>query len=90
MLQLNELHILSKTEANSLIWITNKLGYHDAKIFINYCDEISVRLFYGRILKPKHIHDVQTWQKNLLRHTHLEGRYFNELRTRRKYIFGAY
>ena len=76
MLQLNELHILSKTEANSLIWITDKLGYHDAKIFINYCDEISVRLFYGRILKPKHLHDVQTWQKKPIKARAFRGRAF--------------
>ena len=76
MLQLNELHILSKTEANSLIWITDKLGYHDAKIFINYCDEISVRLFYGRILKPKHLHDVQTWQKKPIKAHAFRGKVF--------------
>lgn len=76
MLQLNELHILSKTEANSLIWITDKLGYHDAKIFINYCDEISVRLFYGRILKPRHIHDIQTWQKNPIKARAFRGKVF--------------
>ena len=76
MLQLNELHILSKTEANSLIWITDKLGYHDAKIFINYCDEISVRLFYGRILKPKHIHDIQTWQKTPIKARAFRGKVF--------------
>ena len=76
MLQLNELHILSKTEANSLIWITDKLGYHDAKIFINYCDEISVRLFYGRILKPKHIHDIQTWQKKPIKVRAFRGKVF--------------
>ena len=76
MLQLNELHILSKTEANSLIWITDKLGYHDAKIFINYCDEISVRLFYGRILKPKHLRGIQTWQKKPIKARAFKGRVF--------------
>ena len=76
MLQLNELHILSKTEANSLLWITDKLGYHDAKIFINYCDEISVRLFYGRILKPKYLRDVQTWQKKPIKARAFRGRVF--------------
>ena len=76
MLQLNELHILSKTEANSLIWITDKLGYHDAKIFINYCNEISVRLFYGRILRPKHLHDIQTWQKKSIKARAFRGKVF--------------
>lgn len=76
MLQLNELHILSKTEANSLLWITDKLGYHDAKVFINYCDEISVRLFYGRILKPKYLRDVQTWQKKPIKACAFRGRVF--------------
>lgn len=76
MLKLNELHILSKTGANSLIWVTDKLGYHDAKIFINYCDEISVRLFYGRILKPKHLHDIQTWQKKPTKARAFRGRMF--------------
>ena len=71
MLQLNELHILSKTEANSLIWITDKLVYHDAKIFINYCDEISARLFYGR-----RIHDVQTWQKKPIKARAFRGKVF--------------
>ena len=76
MLQLNELHILSKTGANSLIWTTDKLGYHDAKIFINYCDEISVRLFYGRILRPKHLRDIQTWQKKPIKARACRGKVF--------------
>ena len=76
MLQLNELHILSKTEAGSLLWGTDKLGYRDAEIFINYCDEISVRLYYGRILKPNHIRDIQIWQKKPMSARAFRGRVF--------------
>ena len=76
MLKLNEIHILSKTEANCLIWGTDKLGYHDAEIFINYCDEISARLFYGRILKPKHLRDIQIWHKKPISAHAFRGRVF--------------
>ena len=43
---------------------------------MNYCDEISVRLFYGRILKPKHLHDVQTWQKKPIKAHAFRGKVF--------------
>jgi hypothetical protein len=63
MLQLTELHILSKTEGHNLLWQTGKLGYLDVELFVNTCPEISVRLFYGRILRSKKLSEIRRWHK---------------------------